>query len=88
MRGAVQHQNHLAFELGWQNRLHIVVPPQMPGCFGCYEGYSVEACSVNQAWRQPFQTRALTEPMNKRIFFGAGPYIFKHRMISIRLTTT
>ena len=24
MRGTVQHQNHLAFELGWQNRLHIV----------------------------------------------------------------
>jgi hypothetical protein len=26
MGRAVQHQNHLAFELGWQNRLHIVVP--------------------------------------------------------------
>jgi hypothetical protein len=26
VRGAVEHQNHLAFELGWQNRLHIVVP--------------------------------------------------------------
>jgi len=26
MGGTVQHQNHLAFELGWQNRLHIVVP--------------------------------------------------------------
>jgi hypothetical protein len=22
MRGAIQHHNHLAFELGWQNRLH------------------------------------------------------------------
>jgi hypothetical protein len=26
MRGAIRHQNHLAFELGWQNRSHIVVP--------------------------------------------------------------
>jgi hypothetical protein len=26
VRGAVQHQDHLAFELGWQNRLHVVVP--------------------------------------------------------------
>jgi hypothetical protein len=26
MGGAIQQQNHLAFELGWQNRLHIVVP--------------------------------------------------------------
>jgi hypothetical protein len=26
MGGAFQQQNHLAFELGWQNRLHIVVP--------------------------------------------------------------
>jgi len=24
MGGTIQHQNHLAFELGWQNRLHIV----------------------------------------------------------------
>jgi hypothetical protein len=26
MGSAIQQQNHLAFELGWQNRLHIFVP--------------------------------------------------------------
>jgi hypothetical protein len=26
MGGAFQQQNHLAFEFGWQNRLHVVVP--------------------------------------------------------------
>ena len=33
MGGTVQHQNHLAFELGWQNRLHIVVCPANAGLF-------------------------------------------------------
>jgi hypothetical protein len=36
VRAAVQHQDHLAFEFSWQNRLHIIVPPQMPGFIGCY----------------------------------------------------
>jgi hypothetical protein len=39
MGAPVQNQNHLALELEWQNCLHSVVPPQKPGCFGCYEGY-------------------------------------------------
>jgi hypothetical protein len=39
MGGSVQYQNHLALELEWQNCLHIVVPPQRPGYFSCYEGY-------------------------------------------------
>ena len=33
MRCAVQHQDHLAFELGWQNRLHIVARPANAGLF-------------------------------------------------------
>jgi hypothetical protein len=31
MRCAVQHQNQLALELGWQNRLHIVARPANAG---------------------------------------------------------
>jgi hypothetical protein len=31
MGGAFQHQNHLAFELGWQNRLHVDSLRRVPG---------------------------------------------------------
>jgi hypothetical protein len=39
MGSAIQQQNHLAFELGWQNCFHSVVPRKcrdiLAACAGC-----------------------------------------------------
>jgi hypothetical protein len=55
MWGAIQQQNHLALELGWQNRFHLSSSANA-GIF-----WRLRSFSLNPAWRQLLQTRARAE---------------------------